>query len=70
MIQLKDVSILKRTKILKLLIQSLFFARRHNNVCSDIDALFNKRIDFVPTYLKVSRVCLLVNSAHLTTKFG
>jgi len=60
MIQLKDVSILKRTKILKLLIQSLFFARRHNNVCSDIDASFNKRIDFVPTYLEVSE-CMLIS---------
>ena len=60
MSQLKDVGILKRTKILKLLIQSLFFARRYNNVCSYVDASFNKRIDFVPTYIEMSE-CILIS---------
>jgi len=40
-------------------------------VCSDIDASFNKRIDFAPTRIKINeRVYLLVDSADLTTKSG
>jgi hypothetical protein len=67
-----DVGVLKRTKILKLLIQPLSYCASHNNnMCSDIDASFNKRIDFAPTCIKINeRVYLLVDLVDLTTESG